>query len=118
MAYSKQTWTNGDSSTPLSAERLNHIETGIAESFEVGGPKGDKGDKGDPGQDGAKGEKGDPGANGTKGEKGDPGQDGAKGDKGDKGDPGFGTEAQYTEIVDRLDAIEARLNALESPAEG
>ena len=115
MAYSKQTWTNGDPSTPLSAERLNHIETGIAESFEVGGPKGEKGDKGDPGQDGAKGDKGDPG---TDGAKGDPGQDGAKGDKGDKGDPGFGTEAQYTEIVDRLDAIEARLDALESPAEG
>ena len=30
MAYTKQTWTNGDSSTPLSAERLNHIEDGIA----------------------------------------------------------------------------------------
>lgn len=88
MAYSKQVWNNGDSSTPLSAERLNHIEAGIAGSFEVGGPRG---------------------------EKGDPGQDGVKGDK---GDPGFGTEAQYTEIVDRLNDIESRLDALESPAEG
>jgi len=30
MAYSKQTWNNNDSNTPLSATRLNHIEDGIA----------------------------------------------------------------------------------------
>src|SRR5690625_4526998 len=52
------------------------------------GPKGDKGDKGDPGADGAKGAKGD---------KGDPGADGAD---------GFGTEAQYNDIIARLEALE------------
>ena len=37
----------------------------------------------------------------------------AKGDKGDKGDPGadgadgFGTEAQYNDIIARLEALEA-----------
>lgn len=45
MAYEKQTWNDGDTSTPLSAERLNHIEDGIA-------AKAEKGDKGDDGADG------------------------------------------------------------------
>lgn len=55
------------------------------------GPKGDKGDKGDPGEDGA---------------------DGAKGDKGDKGDTGapgadgFPTEAQWDDLVERVEALE------------
>ena len=41
------------------------------------------------------------------------GADGAKGAKGDKGDPGadgadgFGTEAQYNDIIARLEALEA-----------
>ena len=56
------------------------------------GPKGDKGDKGDPGADGAKGAKGD------KGDPGTPGADGAD---------GFGTEAQYNDIIARLEALEA-----------
>lgn len=30
MAYTKQTWTNGDTDTPLSAPRLLHIEDGVA----------------------------------------------------------------------------------------
>lgn len=52
------------------------------------------------------------GAQGPKGDKGDPGADGAKGAKGDKGDPGadgadgFGTEAQYNDIIARLEALE------------
>ena len=85
------------------------------------GPKGDKGDKGDPGADGADGQKGDkgdkgdpgtPGADGAKGDKGDPGTpgaDGAKGDKGAKGDPGnpgFPTEAQWNDLVSRVEALE------------
>ena len=43
MAYTKQTWTNGDSSTPLSAERLNHIEDGIAAAAAIKGEKGQDG---------------------------------------------------------------------------
>lgn len=52
---------------------------------------------------------------GQPGEKGDPGEPGAKGDPGEKGDPGapgapgadgFGTEAQYNDIISRLEALE------------
>ena len=94
MAYTPQEWRNGDPSTPLSADRLNHIEQGIAGIELLEGPPGEKGDKGD---------KGDPGT---------PGADGAKGDKGDKGDPGtpgadgFPTEAQWNDLVARVDALE------------
>lgn len=52
---------------------------------------------------GVQGPKGDPGA------KGDTGAKGAKGDKGDAGTPGadgFGTEAQYNDIIARLEALE------------
>lgn len=68
------------------------------------GPKGDTGAAGPKGDTGAAGPKGDPGA---KGAKGDPG---AAGPKGDPGADGFGTEAQYNELV-------ARIEALETPAE-
>ena len=77
------------------------------------GPKGDTGAAGPKGDPGVAGPKGDPGA---KGDKGDPGAKGAKGDpgaagpKGDPGADGFGTEAQYNELV-------ARIEALETPAE-
>ena len=86
------------------------------------GPKGDTGAAGPKGDTGAAGPKGDTGAAGPKGDpgvagpKGDPGAKGAKGDtgaagpKGDPGADGFGTEAQYNELV-------ARIEALETPAE-
>ena len=53
---------------------------------------------------GEKGPKGDTGAAGPKGDTG------ATGPKGDPGADGFGTEAQYNELV-------ARIEALETPAE-
>ena len=53
---------------------------------------------------GEKGPKGDTGAAGPKGDTG------AAGPKGDPGADGFGTEAQYNELV-------ARIEALETPAE-
>lgn len=61
------------------------------------------------GATGAKGDKGDTGAKGATGAAGTNGVDGAKGDKGDKGDTGadgFGTEAQYSDIITRLEALE------------
>nr|DAF51929.1 MAG TPA: hypothetical protein [Siphoviridae sp. ctOb14] len=57
--------------------------------------KGEKGDTGAAGKDGAAG---------AKGEKGDTG---AKGATGAAGKDGFGTEAQYNDIITRLDALEA-----------
>ena len=68
------------------------------------GPKGDTGAAGPKGDTGAAGPKGDPGAKGPKGDTG------AAGPKGDPGADGFGTEAQYNELV-------ARIEALETPAE-
>ena len=50
---------------------------------------------------------------GPEGPQGPAGKDGAKGAKGDKGGPGadgadgFGTEAQYNDIISRLEALEA-----------
>lgn len=69
MAYSQQTWKDGaDGGTPLSAKRLNHMESGIADKAEQGpagpegpqGPKGAKGDTGAAGADGADGADGAP----------------------------------------------------------
>lgn len=38
MAYSKQTWENlPNQTTPITAERLNHMEDGIYEAYEHGG---------------------------------------------------------------------------------
>ena len=68
------------------------------------GPKGDTGATGPKGDPGVAGPKGDPGADGAKGDTG------ATGPKGDPGADGFGTEAQYNELV-------ARIEALETPAE-
>ena len=68
------------------------------------GPKGDTGAAGPKGDPGVAGPKGDTGATGPKGDTG------AAGPKGDPGADGFGTEAQYNELV-------ARIEALETPAE-
>ena len=62
--------------------------------------KGEKGDKGDAGLQGPQGEQGPPGVDGKDG-----GQ-GPKGDTGEKGADGFGTEAQYNDIIARLEALE------------
>lgn len=47
------------------------------------------------------GERGPEGPQGPKGDKGDPGADGKD------GADGFGTEAQYNDIISRLEALEA-----------
>lgn len=51
-----------------------------------------------------KGEKGDKGDTGAKG---DPG---AKGEPGEKGEPGFGTSEQYNALLERIQALEEKLN--------
>lgn len=55
MAYDPFEWKNGESGgTPITADRLNTIEQGVAAKAEKGdkGDDGDKGDKGDDGDDG------------------------------------------------------------------
>ncbi|WP_168226620.1 collagen-like protein [Tomitella fengzijianii] len=89
MAYSKQTWNNDDPETPLSAERMTHIEDGIAAKAEQGPPGKD-------GTDGAPGKQGDPGKDGA------PGADGAD---------GFPSESQWNDLVARVDALEETAGA-------
>ena len=67
------------------------------------GPKGEQGPAGDPGPEGPQGPKGE---QGPEGPRGPAGADGAKGAKGDPGADGFGTEAQYNDIIARLEALE------------
>ena len=55
------------------------------------------------------GEQGQPGADGKDGVKGDPGEKGDPGNDGADGADGFGTEAQYNDIIARLDALEDAL---------
>lgn len=65
MSYTKTNWENSPSTkTPLNADNLNNIETGISalhEALDAGTLKGEKGDKGDAGEQGQKGTKGDAG---------------------------------------------------------
>ena len=70
------------------------------------GPKGDTGAAGPKGDTGAAGPKGDTGAAGPKGDPGAKGDTGATGPKGDPGADGFGTEAQWNELVARVEALE------------
>lgn len=83
MAYEPQEWRDNDPDTPLSAERLNHIEQGITDVEATPGP---------PGADGADGQDGAPGADG------DDGQDGAD---------GFPSESQWEDLVARVEALES-----------
>ena len=94
MAFEPDKWADGEAGgTPITAAELNRIEAAGAAKAAQGpeGPQGPKGDKGDPGVDGAEG---------PQGPKGDPGADGAD------GADGFGTEAQYNDIIARLEALE------------
>ena len=75
--------------------------------IDVAGEKGAKGDKGEPGADGAAGATGAKGDKGDKGDAGAPGADGKDGAQGPAGADGFGTEAQYNDIIARLEALEA-----------
>ena len=80
MAFEPNKWADGAAGgTPITAAELNRIEA-------AGAAKA------------AQGERGPEGPQGPKGDKGDPGADGAD---------GFGTEAQYNDIIARLEALEA-----------
>src|SRR5699024_2690638 len=82
-------------------DAIQEVRTNVDEIELTPGPKGEKG---------AKGDKGDPGEQGPPGADG---KDGAKGDKGDKGEPGADgkdgcpTEAQWNDLVARVEALEA-----------
>ena len=80
MAFEPDKWADGAAGgTPITAAELNRIEA-------AGAAKAAQGERGPEGPQGAKGDKGDPGADGA---------------------DGFGTEAQYNDIIARLEALEA-----------
>ena len=56
---------------------------------------------------GEKGEQGPPGDQGIQGEQGPKGDKGDSGEQGAPGADGFGTEAQYNDIISRLEALES-----------
>ncbi|HGJ5899263.1 hypothetical protein [Arsenophonus apicola] len=62
MSYTKTNWENSPSTkTPLNAENLNNIETGVSalhEALDAGTLKGEKGDQGEKGDKGTKGDAG------------------------------------------------------------
>ena len=71
------------------------------------GPQGPRGETGAKGDTGAKGAKGDTGEQGPQGDAGAKGAKGDTGAQGPAGADGFGTEAQYNDIIARLEALEA-----------
>lgn len=73
------------------------------------GPQGEQGSEGLQGPEGPKGAKGDPGADSTvAGPEGPQGPEGPRGPAGADGADGFGTEAQYNDLVARIEALEAQ----------
>lgn len=80
---------------------LVEIRSNIDSIELIEGPQGPKGPKGDTGPEGPEGLQGPAGKDGAKGAKGDTGPAGAD------GADGFGTEAQYNDIIARLEALEA-----------
>lgn len=82
MAYEKQDWKDGEEGdTPITAERLDHIEDGIADKSE----RGEQGEKGDPGKSGSDGKDG---SDFTYDDFTEEQLDDLKGPKGDTGDAG------------------------------
>ncbi|GAA1453463.1 hypothetical protein JOF45_000415 [Nesterenkonia lacusekhoensis] len=84
MAYVPYTWADGEEGgTPITAERLNSLEQGIAEVELLEGPEGPEGPQG------------------PQGEAGPAGSDGSD------GSDGFPTEAQWDDLVARVAALES-----------
>src|SRR5690625_1381199 len=105
MAYNPFEWADGEAGgTPITAERLNHIENGIANVELTPGPEGPQGPEGPMGPEGPEGP---PGADGQDGEQGPPGADGQDGEQGPPGADGFPTEAQWNDLVARVEALES-----------
>jgi len=90
MAYVPYQWENGESGgTPITAERLNHIEQGIADVELTPGPEGPQGPEG------------------PEGPQGPAGADGSDGAEGPAGADGFPTETQWNDLVARVEALES-----------
>lgn len=75
----------------------------IEEEAVPGGKTGPQGPQGEVGPEGPKGPKGPKGDNGDTGEQG---EQGSKGDPGDPGADGFPSEAEWNDLVSRVEALE------------
>ena len=85
MAFTPDKWKDGKSGgTPITAAELNRIEAAGA----------------------AKAKQGPQGPEGPQGPKGDTGAKGPKGDTGAAGADGFPPEAQWNDLVARVEALE------------
>src|SRR5690625_165395 len=99
MAYNPFEWADGEAGgTPITAERLNHIENGIANVELTPGPEGPQGPEGPMGTEGPEG---------PQGPEGPDGQDGAPGEQGPPGADRFPTAAQWNDLVARVEALES-----------
>ncbi len=99
MAYTPYEWADGEAGeTPITAARLNNIEQGIAGVELTPGPQGPQGDAGPAGPEGPEGPQG------PQGDAGPAGSDGAD---------GFPTEAQWNDLVARVEALEAEADPAE-----
>lgn len=84
----------------------------------VVGPQGERGQQGDRGEMGPKGDKGDRGEVGPAGERGQQGQRGIKGDRGEKGDPGPQGAPGRDADLNKLTAIENRIEEVHTKLSG
>lgn len=92
MAYTPYEWKDGASGgTPITAERLNALEQGIANIELEPGPEGPRGPEG---------------PEGPEGPRGPAGNDGEEGPRGPAGTDGFPTETQWNDLVARVEALE------------
>ncbi len=125
MAFTPGKWKDGESGgTPITAAELNRIEAAGAAKAETG-PQGPEGPQGPAGADGDSAYEvavaggftgteaewlasleGPQGPEGPEGPEGPQGPKGAKGDTGAAGADGFPSEAQWNDLVARVEALE------------
>lgn len=99
MAYEPFEWQDGEEgNTPITAERLNHLEQGIANVELIQGPQGIQGEIG---PEGPQGPQGDTGPEGPQGDAG------PQGIRGPQGESGFPSETEWNDLIARVEALES-----------
>lgn len=110
MAYEPFEWQDGEEgNTPITAERLNHLEQGIANVELTQGPQGIQGEIGPEGPQGPQGDIGPEGPQGPQGDIGPKGDTGDTGLQGIQGEAGFPSETEWNDLVARVEALESAM---------
>lgn len=105
MAYEPFEWQDGEEgNTPITAERLNHLEQGVANVELTQGPQGIQGEIG---PEGPQGPQGDTGTQGIQGEIGPEGPQGDTGLQGIQGEAGAPSQSEWDDLVARVEALES-----------